>query len=311
VRINRWWIYQRERFPIFAHGPLILIFSLSALSCSVLLRGENSLPGIWNCAVAVLTPLLFFLQLRIIDEFKDFDEDSRYRPYRPVPRGLVSLRELGILGLLSALIQAALAWSVDSRMLWLILLVWAYLGLMSCEFLIGEWLKKRPLLLMLSHMVIIPLIDLYATACDWMSATGRPPAGLHWFLLVSYFNGMVLEIGRKTRSPASEEPGVITYSAAWGGKLAIAAWLCSLLATFATAVMAAASIHSINSILLIFTILSLSACWIAWGYLREPEKNRGKVIEAFSGIWILLMYLNLGVLPLVWRWYAATVTMSP
>ena len=34
------------------------------------------------------------LQLRLADEFKDFEEDSRYRPYRPVPRGLVSLRDL-------------------------------------------------------------------------------------------------------------------------------------------------------------------------------------------------------------------------
>jgi len=29
---NRWWIYQEERFPIFGHGPLILAFSLSAMS---------------------------------------------------------------------------------------------------------------------------------------------------------------------------------------------------------------------------------------------------------------------------------------
>ena len=25
--INRWWIYQKERFPIFGHGPLIAAFS--------------------------------------------------------------------------------------------------------------------------------------------------------------------------------------------------------------------------------------------------------------------------------------------
>ena len=41
--------------------------------------------------MAVVTSFLSFLQLRIADEFKDFDEDSRYRPYRPVPRGLVTL----------------------------------------------------------------------------------------------------------------------------------------------------------------------------------------------------------------------------
>ena len=35
---NRWWVYQRERFPIFAHGLLIAAFSFSAVSFSMLLR---------------------------------------------------------------------------------------------------------------------------------------------------------------------------------------------------------------------------------------------------------------------------------
>ena len=30
---------------------------------------------------------LQFLMVRIIDEFKDYEEDKKYRPYRPVPRG--------------------------------------------------------------------------------------------------------------------------------------------------------------------------------------------------------------------------------
>ena len=53
--------------------------------------------------------LLFFLQLRIADEFKDYEDDARYRPYRPVPRGLVSLRELAWVGVGAAAIQLALA----------------------------------------------------------------------------------------------------------------------------------------------------------------------------------------------------------
>ena len=66
-------------------------------------------------------------------------------------------------------------------------------------------------------MVIMPLIDLYATACDWLRIAGsRAARGLIWFLLVSYVNGIVVEMGRKTRAPADEEPGVETYSARCG-----------------------------------------------------------------------------------------------
>ena len=69
------------------------------------------------------------------------------------------------------------------------------------EFFVKRWLKARPILYMVSHMAIMPLVDLYATACDWAPlGNARPPRGLLWFLVVSLFNGMVVEIGRKIRS---------------------------------------------------------------------------------------------------------------
>ncbi|MEI8196373.1 MAG: hypothetical protein WCI73_10730, partial [Phycisphaerae bacterium] len=81
--MSRWWIYQRERFPIAGHGPLILAFSFSAVSYSRMLRGVPGLPALIPAAIAIVSCFLFFLQLRIADEFKDFTEDSQYRPYRP------------------------------------------------------------------------------------------------------------------------------------------------------------------------------------------------------------------------------------
>src|SRR5262249_35693743 len=72
---SRWWTYQRERFPVLAHGPLIAAFSLSAVSFSSLLRGRTELPDAKTAVVAFATSFLFFLQLRLADEFKDFEED--------------------------------------------------------------------------------------------------------------------------------------------------------------------------------------------------------------------------------------------
>ncbi|NOX93284.1 MAG: hypothetical protein GXP18_12790, partial [Gammaproteobacteria bacterium] len=106
---NRWWIYQRERFPVLAHGPLVIAFSFSALCYSSLLRGDINIPDLLPGVVAFLTAFLLFLQLRIADEFKDHEEDCRYRSYRPVPRGLVSLRELGWIAAGSLLVQLLLA----------------------------------------------------------------------------------------------------------------------------------------------------------------------------------------------------------
>ena len=58
---SRWLVYQRERFPVLAHGPLIAAFSLSAVSYSALLRGERAF-ALSSAAVAFGTAFLFFLQ---------------------------------------------------------------------------------------------------------------------------------------------------------------------------------------------------------------------------------------------------------
>ena len=75
---NRWWIYQRERFPVAAHGALIAAFSLSAVCFSALLRGASAFPPVRTLLVAFVSSFIFFLQLRIADEFKDYEEDARW-----------------------------------------------------------------------------------------------------------------------------------------------------------------------------------------------------------------------------------------
>ena len=157
--MNRWIVYQRERFPLAAHAPLVAAFSASAVCFSSLARGHVAVPQLTSLVVAFATSLLFFLQLRIADEMKDADEDARFRPYRPVPRGLVTLRELLAIGIAAAVIQLALALWLDPALVWLLLLPWAWLLLMSREFFVPRWLRAHPIFYMTSHMVVLPLID--------------------------------------------------------------------------------------------------------------------------------------------------------
>src|SRR5262245_24737884 len=109
ARANRWWTYQKERFPLVAYAPLIAAFSFSAVGYSALGRGSVTGLGWRQTVAAFLTSLLFFLQLRLADEFKDFEDDLRYRPYRPVQRGLVKLGELAFIGAACAPLQLLLA----------------------------------------------------------------------------------------------------------------------------------------------------------------------------------------------------------
>lgn len=298
---NRWWIYQRERFPLLAHAPLVAAFSFSAVCFSSLLRGENQLPALATVLVAFFSALFFFMQLRIADEFKDIDEDSRYRPYRPVPRGLVTLRDLGILGISLALLQLLMALTLKPGLALWLLLVWVYFTLMSKEFFLRDWLKARPITYLWSHMLIMPLIDLYATACDWYVANAWLPDGLYWFLLVSFFNGVVIEIGRKIRSPDDEEEGVETYSILWGMKRAVLAWLLALILTAACALVAANMIDFTFAVAPVLFILFMLAVTISYRFLKVPVTANARWFELVSGMWTLIMYLTLGAIPLLWR----------
>lgn len=299
--MKKWWFkwntYQRERFPVFAHGVLIAAFSFSAVGFSTLLRGGEH-PSLASVLVAFVNSFLAFLQLRIADEFKDYEEDSQFRPYRPVPRGLISLRELGWLGALTGAIQLSLALWVNVDLVPYLLITWTYLAMMSQEFFAREWLKNKPVTYLLSHMFIMPLIDFYATACDWLLHRSSAPSGLFWFVAVSFCNGIVIEIGRKIRSPSEEETGVNTYTALWDRPTALIAWWLALSGTLGCAWMAARQIHFEKPVALSLGVVFFVCIALGNQFLRHPEGAWTKKFETLSGIWTLLLYLLLGAIPL-------------
>ena len=288
----RWWTYQRERFPLMAHGPLIAVFSLSGLYYSAALHGRSPWPEAGVALAAFLSTLLVFLQLRIADEFKDYADDSRYRPYRAVPRGVVSLAALGRLAYGAAVVQLLLALAWGASLVPLLLGVWGYLALMRVEFFAPEALRRRPLAYLLSHMLILPVVALYVTAYDWGLQGEGPSLQLGWFLLMSFTNGIVIEVGRKLRAPEDEEPGVETYSKRWGRPKAVGAWLVALVLTALAAGMAARQVAFAMPLLLGLGALLAAAVVISGRFLKRPVPARARLFEPVSGVWTLVVYLN-------------------
>ena len=297
----RMWEYQAERFPVFKHGMLIVAFGASAVCLSALLRGGA--PNPWAVLVAVLVLFGFFFQLRVADEHKDNEDDTKFRPERPVPRGLVKLAELRGVAIAVGVAQVALTLWLDWRLIVPLLLVWGWMAVMTKEFFVPEWLKKRPLIYMISHMAIMPLIDLYATACDWLPAGDGGHAGfgltLGAFLLLSLVNGSVIEIARKCWAPESEREGVETYSKLWGPVRAGVAVMGVVLAGFALSGFINARSGAGPWML---GGLGLVTAWNAWNavdYAGTPTIARAKMLETGSGVFVLANYLLLGVVPLL------------
>lgn len=307
--LQRFWIYQRERFPLFSQGLLIGVISLCSVTFSVLLRSTatavapESLLKLPHFALAVLVAMGsavgFFFQMRVADEFKDYETDLQYRPYRPVQRGLITLRELAWLAGVMMVVQLGLSLWLDVRMLLPLLLVWGYMGLMRQEFFVREWLRRHAVAYMLSHLVIAPLIFFYITACDWLVAGAPPALALFWFLGAAFFNGMFYEIGRKIRAPQNEETGVETYSQLWGRPTAIAIWWLMLALAGICAATAARSIHFFTPVSGLVLILLLIAGWLGTRFLQQPRPSSGETIQSISALAMMAIYFSLGVMPFV------------
>jgi len=295
MNLKKWWVYQKERFPVFAHGVLILSFSFCAVSYSSHLGGRGW-PDYRSVIIAFVSSFLFFLQLRIADEFKDKEEDAKFRPYRPVPRGLVSLKDLGVLFFLCALIQMSLAIYWKYQIIIWLLVAWAYLGGMSFEFGCRNWLKQRPILYLLSHMLIMPIVDFYATTIDWVAFSEHPGIQLLPFLIASFFNGIVIEIGRKIRLADAEEKGVETYSFLWGYKRASFIWLAVMAITLFFGIV---TLHKISQTWWVYIPMILCFLYTAtFVYFHVYKKHVGiaKKFELISAIWTLVLYSSIGIL---------------
>jgi 4-hydroxybenzoate polyprenyltransferase len=150
-------------------------------------------------------------------------------------------------------------------------------------------------------MLIMPLVDFYATGCDWLAGGVRAPHGLGWFLGASFFNGVVIETGRKLRAPADEEKGVGTYTTLWGVSRAPVVWLVVLATTAFCAWQAARPLGSAFVVGSILGALWLLALAVVINFRAAPTEGKGKRFETLSGIWTLALYLTLGALPFFLR----------
>ena len=293
---QRLWIYQAERFPLTKTVPLLACFSAASMTLSAVLS-ERPLPGIAAYVTGFLLVFILFFQLRVADEVKDGEDDAKYRPERPIPRGLVTLRLVVGLGLVTIPIGIVLALAHGAGLIWLLLLTWGWLAAMTFEFGVPAWLKARPVLYLLSHMAIMPLIDLLLTGIEWLPFGSAAPA-LWLFIALSFSNGCVLELGRKLWAPENERVGVDTYSGLWGAKRGAQVWL--IFVGFSALLLIGVGIATGHW--LAFACIAIGATaicvWAATRYITDPTPKAEKQIDTLAGLWVFICYATAGFLPL-------------
>ena len=333
--IKNFKIYLNERFPLGKNSFFVLIFTLSGYIYTGLLynskiitpilskeinrvpllggKGIDKVPIIWYKLLPLFIIIfMFFFQLRITDEFKDYEEDLKYRSYRPVQRGIISLKILRKIGIATVIVQIILAHVINPKLIYFMLLVWIYMFLMTKEFFIKNWLTERILIYALSHVVIMIFITLVIVKGtgyilqDHFSETlylllekyeKNIFIGLIPLFALNYLNGIVLEIGRKTRRADEEEHGVQTYSKLWGRKKAVI--ILSLLFVIEYFFVILGLAHTYEKYFL-FSGLTLLVILIVSIYFMVKFLKKdlsGKIVETMSGLWIIFSSMSLGLLP--------------
>lgn len=252
-----------------------------------------------------IVTFLQFLMVRIVDEFKDYEEDCKYRPYRPVPRGLIKLKELKILFIICIILQLILTITCSQNGILYLIILWVFFALMSKGFFIKKILDKHLLLEVTLDELILPIMILYlANFIPQIYLNYNSSADLTiansiifvdpnvWKILVmAYIISWIVEVARKIRCKEDEEEGVKTYTAILGiGKaMGLMFVLETLLMLVQGTILGQKNYIWILALYILANIPNIL-------FAKKKTKKMAKLAELSANIYIAIVYCSLVIL---------------
>lgn len=272
---RRFYVFQSERVPILA----LFIVGLALSAAVAKISGSFA----WSTVLIASTmSTLYFLQIRLADEPKDFEHDNKYHPNRPVQRGLITLKELAIaknISIIMFLLLACLTGSVV--VIALAILQQCYSYLTRKEFFIRDWLRGHFFLYQYSHYAQLLILG-------WLTINILGINGLQEQLLYfGYFLAMIAPVeSSRTIGGSDEKQADDRYSYKLGIYGAFASFLAvTTIMIIYTIFLLQHAGQSFNPIMLIVGTVITGAASIR--YLHEPL-TKNAVILNYSSV---LLYL--------------------
>ncbi len=281
---KKWYTYQKERFPVLVYGLYIFCLTFATFLYNTKMLEVESSVGIF--IVMFVVAFLQFLMVRIIDEFKDYDEDKKYRPYRPVPRGLIKLQELRVLFVICVLIQLILTLIVNPFSLIFLIVLWIVFILMTKGFFIKKVLDKHILLEVAFDEIMLPVMIIY------LASFIKIDMSILWrLLLLSYVVSWIIEIARKVRCKKDEEKGVKTYTAVFGiTKATILLSVLELLLTICRLILPGVPLMNWAQILLL--VLFVGIIVVNVFFIQKKTRKFAKAVEYLADGLVMLTLLS-------------------
>lgn len=290
--IKKWYTYQKERFPILIYGSYMLVVVLSVFFITSYFKYQNDFSKDklqWILIIPMFAvAFLQFLMIRIVDEFKDYEEDCKYRPYRPVPRGLVSLKELGFIFAICAITQLVIS-IVYSNYISLIA-VWLFFIVMSKGYFMKKFINKHLLIEVALDELLMPILVIYLIGFIDINVL-HDFQFIYIFLVLTYVIAWIVEIARKIRCKDEEEEGVRTYTAVLGIKNATL-----LLWGLETTLVGLQLVLLWNKNLVIPIIPYVFISVINVLFIVKQNRKMAKLVELSANIYIMIVYLSMAIL---------------
>ena len=213
LRMLRWWTYIKERSPLpvlvgLALGPIVSGYYLLPHELKCLKSTEHACPSgtvsMGLALFALISFVLFMVIARMMDEIKDYEKDKLANPSRPLPRGLISLREMNFALRILMIIIAFFAFylgmktSVLQGALFGFSLI--YLWFMYKEFYVGKRLADFPFLYALTHQIVMIPLYLFFVSLFSFEFLYHPLAWI--FVAINLFSSLSFEFARKLKPDA-------------------------------------------------------------------------------------------------------------
>lgn len=288
--------YTQERFPLFSHICMVIIYFLAnQFLAQILGRPNEPLQIGWFTLLGTIFLFCVFFHLRVFDEHKDYVDDCKHYPDRILSRGLITLTHLKILAIIAIVIEFVCAWVSGWSAIVAVTVAIFFSWVMLHEFFVKTWLKRHFIIYAISHMLIMPLL----TATIFSFTMRRPfweAPWLFWaYAAADFFAFANWEISRKIKLPEDEIDGVESYSKTFG--MYKAAFVVLVLRILNTVLAWIVGIYlNLGSFYYIgLIVLFLITCFGLLQFRLNTTRKSAKRLEAYGGAYIILFYLVLAI----------------
>lgn len=214
--LKRIGIYLNEMFPLSAFIGSML--TAVAVQLTYLRLYDVKPLSVVHLLVPALVLTAVSLLIRVMDEFKDYQDDLTNFPERPLPSGRVHKNDLVALGYFCVMLILFLSMTSSRLLIWsIVTLVFTFL-MLKWFFIEAMMRKSLPLAFITHHPIVLFNFIYLLIACTQMNSAVNFDKAIYILPVCLIFTNW--EVVRKIRAP-EQETAYTTYSKIFGPRIAI------------------------------------------------------------------------------------------